>query len=152
MQPANFELLLSYIPYFETVDPDVACKWGGGEKREDGAFSILSLKRDVNNYNYIIRGGNSLMNIPQITSIDNALRIYYAYSEIGNKEIATLFGRLSSATIVKLKKLAKEEMMIKDEYSYGMYKVNTCIAYDIWGIDVVDLERRRKKLQALELQ
>ena len=49
------------------------------------------------------------MNIPQITSIDNALKIYYSHSELGNKEIVSLFGRLSSATITKLKKAAKEE-------------------------------------------
>jgi pectin methylesterase-like acyl-CoA thioesterase len=32
------------------------------------------------------------MNIPQITGIDTALKIYYTHSEIGNKEIALLFG------------------------------------------------------------
>ena len=92
------------------------------------------------------------MNIPQITSIDNALKIYYSYSEIGNKEIASLFGRLSSATTAKLKKLVKEEMMNRDKFSYGFNKVNTTVAYDVWGIDVSDLEQRRKKLKALELQ
>jgi len=92
------------------------------------------------------------MNIPQITSIDNALRIYYTHSEIGNKEIASLFGRLSSATTAKLKKLAKDEMMNREILSYGMYKINTGIAFDVWGIDVADLKTRRKKLKALELQ
>ena len=92
------------------------------------------------------------MNIPQIINIDNALRIYYSHSEIGNKEIVLLFGRLSSATTAKLKKLARTEMMNKNKNSYGMYKVNTCIAYDVWGIDVEDLERRRSKLKDLGLQ
>ena len=92
------------------------------------------------------------MNIPQITSIDNALKIYYTHSEIGNREIASLFGRMSSATTAKLKKLARDEMIRKDRQSYGMYKVNTGIAYDVWGIDVDDLERRRRKLKTLELQ
>ena len=92
------------------------------------------------------------MNIPQITSIDNALKIYYSHSEIGNKEITILFGRLSSATIAKLKKSVKVEMIKRDRLSYGINKVNTGIAYDVWGIDVDDLERRRKKLKALELQ
>ena len=92
------------------------------------------------------------MNIPQITSIDSALKVYYSHPEIGNKEIASLFGRLSSATTAKLKKLAKDEMINRNILSYNMYKVNTGIAFDVWGIDVADLERRRKKLQALELQ
>ena len=92
------------------------------------------------------------MNIPQITSIDNALKIYYSHSEIGNKEIISLFGRLSSATTAKLKKLAKDEMISRDILSYGMHKVNTTVAYDVWGIDINDLEKRHKKLKTLELQ
>ncbi|MCL2663646.1 MAG: hypothetical protein FWE83_10040 [Oscillospiraceae bacterium] len=92
------------------------------------------------------------MNIPQITSIDNALKIYYTHSEIGNKEIALLFGRHSSATAAKLKKVVKNEMIKRNEISYGLYKVKTGTAFDVWGIDVSDLEKRRKKLQALKLQ
>ena len=91
------------------------------------------------------------MNIPQITSIDNALKVYYSHPELGNKEIALLFGRLSSATIAKLKKLAREEMIKRDKLSYGMYKVNTSVAFDAWGIDVMDLESRWKKISDLKL-
>jgi len=96
--------------------------------------------------------GVSDMNIPRITSIDEALKIYYSNAEIGNKEIISLFGRLSSATISRLKKTVKEEMNRRNTYSYGNYKVNTGIAFDIWGIDVVDLEKRRNKLRDLNLQ
>jgi len=48
--------------------------------------------------------------------------------------------------------LAKDEMVDREILSYGMHKVNTTVAYDVWGIDIADLERRRKKLKALELQ
>ena len=92
------------------------------------------------------------MNIPQITSIDNALKIYYSHSELGNKEISSLFGQLSSATTAKLKKLVKDEMNIREILSYGLNKINTTVAFDVWGIDINDLEKRRKKLKALELQ
>ena len=92
------------------------------------------------------------MNIPQITSIDSALRIYYAHSEIGNKEIKLLFGNLSSSTVARLKRLAKDEMTKRNILSYGMYKISTTIAYEVWGINVTDLEKRRKKLKDLELQ
>jgi len=91
-------------------------------------------------------------NIPQVSSIENALKIFYSHSELGNAEIVSLFGRMSSATISKLKKMAKDEMIKNGKYSYGLNKINTTVAYDVWGIDVVDLERRRKKLKALELQ
>jgi len=91
------------------------------------------------------------MNIPQITSIDAALQIYYNYSEIGNKELIELFGRISSATIAKLKRAVKDEMYKRDILSYGLYKVNTAVAFAVFGIDAVDLEKRRKKLKDLEL-
>ena len=96
-------------------------------------------------------GENRTVNVPPIISIDMALHIYYLHSEIGNKEIRALFGRISGATVSKLKKAVKSEMCNRNIYSHGMYKVNTTIAYEIWGIDIVDLEKRRKKLKALEL-
>lgn len=91
------------------------------------------------------------MNIPAITSIDNALKVYYNHSEIGNKEIAVLFGRHSSATVARLKKLAKAEMNHRDMYSYGANKVNTAVAFEVWGIDVPDLEKRIKKIKELNI-
>ena len=91
------------------------------------------------------------MNIPQITSIDNALRIYYHYAEIGNKEIADLFGKRSSATILRLKKMAKTQMSEKGVLSYGANKVNTEVAFEVWGIDIKDLEKRKKKIRELDL-
>ena len=95
--------------------------------------------------------GSDILNIPQITSIDAALKIYYQHSELGNKEIISLFGQRSSATIARLKKMVKDEMMKQDMLSYGMYKVNTNAAFSVWGIDVTDLEKRRKKLKELAL-
>ena len=91
------------------------------------------------------------MNIPPISSIQNALSIYYNYSEVGNKEIAALFGQRSTATVVRLKRLAKDEMTARDILSYGANKVNTAVAFEVWGIDVKDLERRMKKIKELSL-
>ena len=91
------------------------------------------------------------MNIPTITSLENALMIYYKYSEIGNSEIAELFGKRSSATISKLKKIVKDEMIKKDIFSYGSNKINTKIAFIVWGLDVADLEKRSRKLKELNL-
>ena len=91
------------------------------------------------------------MHIPRITSIDEALRIYYTHSEIGNKEITALFGSLSSATVSRLKRAAKDEMSKQGKMCYGANKVNTTVAYAVWGVDVNDLEKRRKKLRELAL-
>ena len=92
------------------------------------------------------------MNIPQITSIDTALGIYYKNTEIGNKEIKALFGNLSSATVCKLKKAVKTEMNKRDAMSYCANRINTVIAFETWHIDVVDLEKRRNKLSKLGLE
>jgi len=91
------------------------------------------------------------MNIPKITSIDTALKIYYKNPEIGNGEIKALFGNLSSATVCKLKKSVKVKMNEHSAYSYGANKVNTAIAFEAWHINVVDLEKRREKLRKLDL-
>ena len=91
------------------------------------------------------------MNIPQITDIDTAIRIYYRYPEIGTKEMIKLFNKNSKSTINRLKKLAKKRMIEENIYTYGMYKVNTECAYKSWGIDIQDLEKRRNKLQKLGL-
>lgn len=91
------------------------------------------------------------MNIPPIKSIDTALKIFYSYPELGNKEITALFGRRSSATVSRLKKLAKAEMNGRNVLSYGANKVNTPAAFDAWGIDVEDLESRMRKIKELNL-
>ena len=95
------------------------------------------------------RGDN--MNIPPITSIENALKVFYNHAELGNKEITELFGRHSSATVARLKRIVKDEMNSRGILSYGANKVNTAVAFDIWGIDVKDLEKRIKKMKELEL-
>jgi len=94
----------------------------------------------------------SRVKIPPITGIENALKIYYAHSELGNKEITALFGRRSSATVCRLKRVVKDEMNSRDILSYGANKVNTAIAFDVWGIDVKDLEKRMRKIRELDLQ
>ena len=91
------------------------------------------------------------MYIPSITSIENALKVYYENAEIGNREINFLFGNRSTATVSKLKKLVKLEMIKRDMPTFNAYKVNTEIAYDVWGIDINDLEKRMKKIQELSL-
>ena len=36
----NTQELCSFISYFENIDPDKACQWKGGEKREDGVITM----------------------------------------------------------------------------------------------------------------
>lgn len=91
------------------------------------------------------------MNTPQITNIDTALAIYYKYPEMCNKHILALFGNHSTATINSLKQRVKAEMIARGVHSHSAYSVNTKIAFEVWGIDVIDLEKRRTKLKKLGL-
>ena len=91
------------------------------------------------------------MYIPSITSIENALKIFYKNAEIGNKEMIVLFGNRSSATIARLKKLVKTEMIQRNIPSFCAFKVNTVVAFEVWEIDINDLEQRRQKIKELSL-
>jgi len=89
--------------------------------------------------------------IPSIVNIKKTLKIFYENGEIGNREITYLFGSRSSATISRLKRLARAEMIKRGIPSFNANRVNTAIAYEVWGIDVVDLENRMKKIKELSL-
>ena len=95
--------------------------------------------------------GRNFINIPEITSLDTAIQIYYRHTEIGTKEMTQLFTKKSKSRINRLKKLAHHQMIEDNIYTYGMYKLNTKSAYKAWRIDVEDLEKRRNKLIELGL-
>lgn len=86
--------------------------------------------------------------IPQPVSLQTAIRIYYENIEIGNREINELFG-VKGQTILKLKKVAKEKMDEDKIPNWNALKVNTKTAYQAWGLDINDLEKRYNKLKEL---
>ena len=96
-------------------------------------------------------GGIFMVRIPQITSLETAIKLYYENIEIGNQEIKMLFGSISSATVCKLKNLAKEKMLENNVPSWNALNVNTKTAYKAWGLDIDDLEFRYNKLKELNL-
>lgn len=89
------------------------------------------------------------MKVKPFVSINEAIRIYYTYPELGNKEIKELFGNLANSTISHYKKEVREMQSEKGIKTSQKNAVNTEVAYEVWGIDVADLERRRKKLKEL---
>ncbi len=84
-------------------------------------------------------------------NIDTALRIYYENVEIGSKEIRELFGITANSAVARVKNEVLEEMAKRGQKPYARYCINTAVAYDVWGIDVNDLEKRRNKLKKLAL-
>jgi len=91
------------------------------------------------------------MHIPPIISIEDALFVFWNFNELGNKELRMLFGKLSTARISALKKTVKAEMNNRGIHSYAAYSINTKIAFEVFGLDAIDLEERRKKLKDLGL-
>ena len=86
----------------------------------------------------------------QITSIDTALRLYYMYPELTNDQIKELFGKgVSDSFITSCKKKVRKEEVKRNIKTSIPYAINTAIAYEVWGLDIKDLEARREKLKKL---
>ena len=92
-----------------------------------------------------------MIRIPQITSLETAIKLYYENIEIGNQEIKVLFGPIGSARVCKLKNLAKEKMLEENVPNWNALNVNTETAYKAWGLDIDDLVYRYNKLKELNL-
>lgn len=87
--------------------------------------------------------------IPQVTSIELAIRLYYERTELSNSEIKSLFA-VGENTVTKLKRKARELMNERETPVWNAQRVNTEVAYEAWGLDIKNLEHRLKKLKALE--
>ncbi len=84
-----------------------------------------------------------------IKDVGVAVRLYYANVELTNSDIQKLFGMSSSSTVASMKKKVLEVMAERGVPRYNPHAVNTDIAYEVWGLDIADLEKRYKKLQKL---
>lgn len=89
------------------------------------------------------------MRVPMIKSIETAVSVFYRYPQLGNKQIRELFGNIGDARCVALKRLAFDLMNERGIMCYNDVVVNTDVAYDAWGINIADLERRMKKMNQL---
>ena len=87
--------------------------------------------------------------IPQVVDLEGAIKMYYRRIELSNADIETLFGKHSSSTIAKLKKMAQNKMVENNVMSLNALYVNTAAAYEAWGLDINDLEHRFQKLKQL---
>ncbi len=88
--------------------------------------------------------------IPQITSIETALHLYYNRIELSGNDIKELFGEISNCTIAKLKNKARELMNERSTPIWNARNVNTEVAFEAWGLNIENLERRYLKIQKLE--
>ena len=91
-----------------------------------------------------------MINIPLIKSVESALSVYYTYPQLKNTEIKEVFGHLSNAKLCQLKELAREKMNELGIPLWNATAVDTNAAYQAWGLNVTDLERRYAKIKKME--
>ena len=85
----------------------------------------------------------------KIKDIETAVSIYYTYPELGSAEVCRLFG-CSTSSATRLKAKARDYQKQKDVITYSDSNVNTKCAYEAWGIDIADLEKRLLKYQRIK--
>ena len=83
--------------------------------------------------------------IPGLKDIPTAIRIYYKKHELTTSDIIELFG-CCAPTAKKMKDMARELMGERDVPNWNALAVNTDCAFEAWGLNINDLERRYKKL------
>lgn len=79
---------------------------------------------------------------------EKAIELYYTKTEIDNAEIRELFS-CNSTTATRLKKSVQEEMARKEVRTWLPKNIDVKTAFDVWCINVEDLEKRLAKLQKL---
>jgi hypothetical protein len=85
--------------------------------------------------------------VPVIVSVERAVWIYNNCPYMGNNEIEQLFGKMSSQKRVKMKNIVFDEMDERGMTRYNNTTVNTDVAFEVWGLNIADLERRYSKLR-----
>ena len=85
----------------------------------------------------------------QVKDIETAVNIYYTYPELGTQQVQQLFdcGR-NKAT--ELKAVARQHQEEKGIITYSSSSVNTRYAYEAWGIDIADLEKRLMRYRKIQ--
>ncbi len=89
------------------------------------------------------------MNIPRIASVETAVRLYYTRITLCNDDIAELFPGVGNATVQRLKIRAREYAAERGKTQPNNRYVLTDSAYEAWGLDIKDLERRYNKATTL---
>ena len=83
--------------------------------------------------------------------IKTAVQIYYTKPEIGTNEIKELFS-VKGTKALQMKNEVRKVMAEKGVKVWLPYSVNTKVAYEMWGLNITDLEARLEKLQSLGME
>lgn len=87
----------------------------------------------------------------QQVNIEEAIRIYYERLSLSGQDIKDIFGVKSSATVHRKKQEVLDYFADKDINPIHSInnKLDTCRAFEAWGLDIDDLVRRYRRLQKL---
>ncbi len=83
--------------------------------------------------------------------IKTALQMYYTKPEIFTDDIVELFC-VGKSTAQKMKNEVRKVMAEKGVKVWLPHSVNTKVAYEMWGLNITDLEARLEKLQSLGME
>lgn len=86
---------------------------------------------------------------PNVGNLDAAVRLYYEKFELSSDDIKQIFGAKSSSSVARLKKLAREAAVKAGRMPWDAHCVPTDVAYEAWGLEIADLEKRRAKLMKI---
>lgn len=92
------------------------------------------------------------MGFKRPVDMETAVRIYWSNYELGNAEIKELFGKIGAESITRHKKAARAVMLEKNIKVSGQFTVDTKCAYEAWGIDIDDCEKKLAKIVKLRKQ
>ena len=90
------------------------------------------------------------VNVPQVRSIEKAIRVFYEKRELTTTDIMDLFGVSRSKACV-LKKRGLEEQVEKGVPLWNSRAVDTASAFRSWGLDIDEMENSLRKLRKLGL-
>lgn len=86
-----------------------------------------------------------------IKDIETAVKIFYSVPELRTPDIIQLFDCSRSAA-QKLKKAVQVEQKKANILTFSKSAVNTRLAYQTWGLDIVDLEQRFNKFYKYKMK
>jgi hypothetical protein len=89
---------------------------------------------------------------PPVFDVDHALKVYYGKGYISNSDIKQIFGVKADTSVKRLKEPVKAAEIEKKVPVVVPHHVNARIAFEVWRIDVEELERNRRKLAKLGLE
>ena len=88
-------------------------------------------------------------NMAAAADISKAVELYYSRAQLDSDDVSDLFGGVSRSTVCHLKQKARNLMKEKGLPIWDSKHVETKAAFEAWGLDIEDLEKRFKKLRAL---